>query len=67
MGKWKTRDIHQRRMDQINNTIDTSIGYLRDFINIYAPQHPEMAKAAEGVCILLVMAEENIDILKRGF
>lgn len=67
MGKWKTRDFHQRRMDQIITNVDIALDYLRCFVNIYQPDHPNLAEAAESIASILILAEQNITILKAGF
>ena len=67
MAKWKTRDVHQRRMDQICNNIDIGLGYLKEFIDLYKPQHPKLAEAADNIAEILVMAEQFTQALKAAF
>lgn len=67
MGKWKTRDVHQRRMDQIVSTIDTSLSYLKNFCEVYEEAHPKLAEAAEQIASILIIAQDGTRSLKVSF
>lgn len=64
---WNTRDVYQRRMDQINGNLDTALSYLKEFCDIYNEKHPQLGKAAETIASLLIMTQEAVSQLKESF
>ena len=54
-------------MDQICNNIDVALGYLKDFSELYKPQHANLAEGAENIASILVLAEQFTQALKAAF
>jgi len=67
MSKFNTRDIHQRRMSQAANILDTPLMYLKDFIEVYEPTHPELSKSAKVIAEVLLTAQTALEQFKRTF
>ena len=67
MSKFKTRDIHQRRMSQVVMLIDTPLLYFKEFIELYEPTHPELAESAKVFVSLLITLQEAVQQFKRTF
>jgi len=67
MSKFKTRDIHQRRMSQIIQLCDTPLMYFKDFIEVYKPTHPELAESVEIFVTMLLTLQDSIALFKRTF
>jgi len=67
MSKFKTRDIHQRRLSQAANLLDTPLLYLKDFIEVYEPTHPELTASVEAIVGVLITVQTAIEQFKRTF
>lgn len=67
MSKWKTRDIHQRRMQQMHDNIETALGYMQEFCDLYKTLHPKLAEAGEQIAEVMVFIQQNIKALQAAF
>jgi hypothetical protein len=67
MSKFTTRDIHQRRISQTIQLLDAPLTYLKDFIEVYEPQHPELSERAEKFAEILIMLQDALKQFKTTF
>jgi len=54
-------------MSQAANILDTPLMYLKDFIEVYEPTHPELSKSAKVIAEVLLTAQTALEQFKRTF